>query len=299
MRLRLINPNNPTNAANVPFLQKGLLKWNAKAYSPPLNLCMVAAYTPHDFEVSLTDECVEPVNLDEAVDLVALTAYTNNAQRAYEIADAFRERSVPVVMGGVHASSLPDEALSHCDAVVIGEAEGAWQRLIEDFSQGHLQRIYKNEKMVSMSDLPVPRRDLLNPQDYVTINTIQTARGCPQNCSFCSVTRFNGRTYRFRPVADVIAEIKRLPSKSLFIVDDNIYGHRKRSKELFEAMMPLWQSSYSCSHHSIRPSRKLHRLPVQAPCCHKPVERSPTSQQVPVGPARCPALRRGRRNQSG
>ncbi len=250
MRIALINPNNPTNAANVPFLQKGLLSWNAKAYSPPLNLCMVAAYTPRDCEVSLTDECVKPIDLDEEVDLVALTAYTNNAPRAYEIADAFRERGVGVVMGGIHASSLPQEALDHCDAVVIGEAEGAWERLIEDFSRGCLQRVYRNDRLVSLSNLPLPRRDLLNPRDYVTINTLQTARGCPQNCSFCSVTRFNGRTYRFRPIADVVAEIGRLPSRNVFIVDDNIYSHRERTRELFAAMVPLglrWGSQCTIS----------------------------------------------------
>ncbi len=250
MKIELINPNNPTNAANVPFLQKGLLSWKAKAYSPPLNLCMVAAYVPEDCEVSITDECVEGIDFEKDVDLVGLTAFTNTAPRAYEIADVFRRQGVTVVMGGIHASTIPEEALEHCDAVVVGEAEGAWQRLVSDFSQGRLERIYQNDQLASLEGLPLPRRDLLQRDDYVTINTVQTTRGCPHNCSFCSVTRFNGRTYRFRPVHEVIEEIERLPSRNAFIIDDNIFSHRGRTRKLFEAMTPLgirWGSQCTIS----------------------------------------------------
>ena len=250
VRIELINPNNPTNAANVPFLQKGLFSWRAKAYSPPLNLCMVAAYTPIEVEVSITDECVKPIDFEKDVDLVGLTAYTNSAPRAYEIADAFRQRGVPVVMGGVHASTLPEEALEHCDAVAVGEAEGVWQRLISDFFRGRLERRYQNGQLACLEGLPMPRRDLLRPKDYVTINTVQTTRGCPHNCSFCSVTRFNGKTYRFRPIPEVVREIESLPSRNVFIIDDNIFSYRKRTRKLFEAMVPLgirWGSQCTIS----------------------------------------------------
>lgn len=250
MRIELINPNNPTNAANVPFLQKGLFSRDAKAYSPPLALCMVAAYTPEHIEVSITDECVKPVDFSKDVDLVGLTGFTNNAPRAYEIADTFRERGVRVVMGGIHASNLPEEALKHCDTVVVGEGEGTWQRLIRDFSQDRLAKIYQNERLVSLENLPIPRRDLLSAKDYVTINTIQTTRGCPHNCSFCSVTGFNGKTYRFRPIRDVVREIETLPSRNVFIIDDNIFGHRERTRELFKALVPLgirWGSQCTIS----------------------------------------------------
>jgi len=250
VRIELINPNNSTNAANVPFLQKGLLSWKAKAYSPPLNLCMIAAYTPDDIEVQITDECVKPIDFDKDIDLVGLTAYTNNALRAYEIANVFRQRGVPVVMGGVHASTLPEEALEHCDSVVIGEAEGAWQRLISDFSHDQLERVYKNDQLVNLEGLPIPRRDLLLSDDYVTINTIQTTRGCPHNCSFCSVTRFNGRTYRFRPIHEVVKEIESLFSSNVFIIDDNIFSNRARTQKLFNALIPLgirWGSQCTIS----------------------------------------------------
>jgi radical SAM superfamily enzyme YgiQ (UPF0313 family) len=250
LRIELINPNNPRNAANVPFLQKGLFSWHAKAYAPPLNLCMIAAYTPREFEVSITDESVRTVNFEKDTDLVGLTAYTNTAPRAYEIADTFRRRGVSVVMGGVHASTLPDEALEHCDAVVIGEAEGTWQRLLSDLLRGRLERTYQNDRLASLEGLPLPRRDLLRPDDYVTINTLQTTRGCPHNCSFCSVTRFNGRTYRFRPIEEVIHESEMLSSRNAFIIDDNILSNRERTRRLFEAMVPLglrWGSQCTIS----------------------------------------------------
>jgi len=211
---------------------------------------MVAAYTPIEVEVSITDECVKPIDFEKDVDLVGLTAYTNSAPRAYEIADAFRQRGVPVVMGGVHASTLPEEALEHCDAVVVGEAEGVWQRLISDFFHGRLERTYQNGQLVRLEGLPMPRRDLLRPEDYVTINTVQTTRGCPHNCSFCSVTRFNGKTYRFRPIPEVVREIESLPSRNVFIIDDNILSHQKRTRKLFEAMVPLgirWGSQCTIS----------------------------------------------------
>jgi len=240
MRIELINPNNPINAANVPFLQKGLFNsLKAKAYSPPLNLCTIAAYTPDDIEVSITDECVNPVDFDKKVDLVGITSLTTTSPRAYEIADGFRQRGVKVVMGGIHVSTLPDEALQHCDSVVIGEAEGVWEQLIQDFKSGKLKRRYRNGTFVDLRGFPLPRRDLLNPEDYVTINTVQTARGCPYNCNFCSVTLFNGGMYRFRSIEDVIEEIKSLPSRNVFFVDDTILTQRKRTRELLKALIPL------------------------------------------------------------
>ena len=240
MRVELINPNNPVNAANVPFLQKGLFNsLKAKAYSPPLNLCMIAGYTPRGIDVAIRDECVHSIDFDKKVDLVGITCLTTTAPRAYEIADAFRDRNVKVVMGGIHVSTLPDEALRHCDAVVIGEAEGVWEQLIGDFKSGRLKKRYQNARFVDLENRPLPRRDLLDAEDYVTVNTVQTTRGCPFKCSFCSVKLFNGGTYRFRPIKDVVEEIKTLPSRNVFFVDDTILTRRERTRLLFKSLIPL------------------------------------------------------------
>jgi radical SAM superfamily enzyme YgiQ (UPF0313 family) len=182
---------------------------------------------------------VNPIDFNKKVDMVGITSLTTTAPRAYEIADAFRDGEVTVVMGGIHVSTLPDEALMHCDSVVIGEAEGMWERLIQDFRRGKLKRRYQNGTFIDLGGLPLPRRDLLNPGDYVTANTVQTTRGCSFDCSFCSVKLFNGGTYRFRPIEDVVEEIKSLPSRNVFFVDDTILTRRERTRKFLEALVPL------------------------------------------------------------
>jgi len=220
-----------------------------KTILPPLGLAMVAALTPPDVEVFLTDENVTPIDFQKETDLVGITALTVTAQRAYEIADAFRARGVKVVLGGIHPSVLPEEASQHADAVVIGEAEGIWPNLIEDFKADKLQRIYQQHERPSMLNLPIPRRDLFAKGAYMLRNTISTTRGCPYSCSFCTVTSFFGHTYRCRPVEEIIKEIKTLNNKKLVVfVDDNIIGKPKYAKELFQALIPYkikWVSQAS------------------------------------------------------
>jgi len=157
------------------------------------------------------------------------------APRAYELAAHFRKRGIPVVMGGIHASYMPDEALRYVDTVVVGEAETTWPQLLEDFAQGRMQKMYKVCEQPEIENLLPPRRDLLRGKYFV--ETVQTGRGCPINCNFCSVTAFNGPRYRLRNIDSVIEEIKSIKSKRIFIVDDNIVGsgnkYIKRAKELF------------------------------------------------------------------
>lgn len=186
----------------------------------------------------LIDENVEQIDVDTPADWVALTCMTASAPRAYELADAFRSRGVKVVMGGIHPSVMPDEASAHADAVVVGEAEPIWQTIIEDLSAGRLKARYSDFGWADMKKMPLPRRDLLRAERYVATNVVQTARGCPHNCSFCSVTPVFGRKYRFRPVPEVVEEVRTLKGWIGF-VDDNICGHPKRGKELFEALIPL------------------------------------------------------------
>lgn len=205
---------------------------------PSLSLAALAAVTPEHWQVGLVDENIETIDFTADADLVALTAMTPQAPRAYRIAAGFRERGVPVVMGGFHASNLPDEALRHTDAVLVGEGEGIWPRLLEDFERGSLQRLYRSSAPVVMQEIPPARREIFAGKKYLFTNTIQTTRGCPFDCEFCSVTAFYGRKYRKRPVEQVLRELEALRKKNsfAFFVDDNLVGDRRYALELFSGM---------------------------------------------------------------
>ena len=233
MKIRLIDP-----AYEDPFISHSqkVIKtiWFAR-----LTLTALAALTPPEIEVKITDENVEPINFEEEVDLVGITGMVMHAKRAYEIAQRFRQRGVPVVMGGPHASRCPSEVKEHVDAVVIGEAEPVWSGLINDFKKGDLKPFYKEEAYCSMKEFPLPRLDLLRKDAYMTVNCVQTTRGCPHQCDFCHVTHFFGKTYRCRPVNDVIAEVKRLDGEFIVFIDDNVAGNRQHATELFTRLKPL------------------------------------------------------------
>lgn len=242
MKIRLIDP-----AYEHPFISHSqrVIKniWFAH-----LTLTTLAALTPPDIDVQITDENVEPIDFQEDVDLVGITGMVMHAPRAYEIASRFRQRGIPVVMGGPHASSLPLEAKEHVDAVVIGEAENVWAGLIEDVKKGGLKPFYKADAFCSMERMPYPRLELLKKNAYMTVNCVQTTRGCPYQCDFCHVTHFFGKTYRCRPVDDVIEEVKRLQGEFIVFIDDNITGNRQYAKELFARLKPLkkkWASQAS------------------------------------------------------
>lgn len=226
-RLVLVNPVNPARTS---------LTVNKSSRFPPIGLGIVAALTPGSWEVTLIDENWEPFSYQEA-DLVGITAFTAAANRAYEIAAIYRKRGVPVVMGGIHASMCNDEALRFVDTVVMGEAEDVWPKVIADFESGQLNSLYRGES-AELKNAPWPRQDLFHP-DYM-FASVQTSRGCPMDCEFCSVTAFNGRRYRRRPPEEVLAELESIPQKMLFFVDDNIIGYgsesRDRALALFKGM---------------------------------------------------------------
>jgi len=222
----------------VPATQENL-KRRKKALTPPLGMATVAALTPPEVEVSLTDENVTTVDFEKEVDLVGITALTYTAHRAYQIADTFRARGVKVVMGGIHPSVMPEEASQHVDAVVVGEAEGIWPAVIDDFKENKLRRIYRQDKHPALTSLPIPRRDLYAKDAYYFRNTLWATRGCPYSCSFCSVSTVFGRKYRCRPVDEITKEIETLDRKKIIgFVDDNIAGNAKFAKELFRALIP-------------------------------------------------------------
>ena len=205
---------------------------------PPLNLTIIAALTPENYEVRIIDEAFDDIDYGTDVDLVGITCMTPLAPRAYEISREFRKRGVPVVLGGIHPSMMPEEAGQFADSVIVGEGEDLWPLLLEDFSNGRMQEFYRVEDRPDITFLPAPRRDLLTNKYFV--QTVQTSRGCPHNCKFCSVTLFNGGQYRMRDIDRVIAEINGIPDKQLFIIDDNIIGSGpnsiKRAFSLFDRL---------------------------------------------------------------
>lgn len=199
---------------------------------------MLAALTPADVEVSIEDENVQEINFQDRPDLVAISIMTPLANRGYAIADRFRQMSIPVVMGGFHATWMAEEAGQHADAVVLGEAEKVWPRVLEDFKKGALQRFYKASDLAVLKGLPLPRRDLLKKGGYFFINTMQISRGCPFHCDFCSVTAFYGHTYRLRPLEEVRREVEllRQGNEFIFFVDDNIIGNPVYAMDLFSLL---------------------------------------------------------------
>lgn len=227
-KLLLINPSN---------IHKGLGNLRSTAW-PPLNLPYIASLTPDHYEIEVIDENIKPFEFKHA-DIVGITSYTSQVNRGYEIAQLYRARGIKTVMGGIHVSMMPEEALNFCDAVVIGEAESVWPKLLVDFEKGSLKKRYIGE-WTNLQNLPVPRRDILL-NDYYIWGSIQTSRGCPMNCSFCSVTAFNGRRYRRRILDEVVAELKQIPQKNVLITDDNIIGYTEEdrcwAKEFFKKIV--------------------------------------------------------------
>ncbi len=204
----------------------------------PLGLAYVAAVTPSNWDVKIADENIDKFELEE-VDLIGITAFTSNINRAYQIARMYRERKIKVIIGGIHASMLPDEALQYADAVVVGEVEGIWERVINDFENSRLSPKYIGPQIDLARFNIMPRRDLLHP-NYLW-NSVQTSRGCPFNCNFCSVSRYLGKEYRQRRTKDVLDELEEIKGEYIAFVDDNLIGYSPESKskaiELFEGMI--------------------------------------------------------------
>ena len=232
MKILLIMPN-----ANIHKLHLG--KWHISFREAPLTLTTLAALIPSELnpEIKIVDESVEHIPFKEHYDLVGISCLTGTAKRAYQIADSFRARGVFVVLGGIHVSLVPYEALRHADSIVVGFAEQSWPQLLKDFSKGQIKRIYKDPGS-KLNGLPNPRRDLQRRLAYLNPHTVFATRGCKRSCDFCTVSAlpFGWHT---RPIGEVIDEIKKIKSRRIAFNDVSLLEDREYAKELFSALIPL------------------------------------------------------------
>ena len=218
----------------------GQISRSGKAGFARITLTTLAALVPPEHEVVIHDARLSAPDYEGNWDLVGFTGMTCEIPHVYAMADRFRAAGTRVVIGGYHASALPEEARRHADIVVVGEAETLWPRILAECAAGHPRRaIYQNETFVDMRQMVIPRRDLLDQNMYAVLNTLQATRGCPFNCEYCAVTKFFGRSYRCRPVADVVDEIKGRPERRWMFLDDNLIANPEYAKELFRELIPL------------------------------------------------------------
>ena len=259
MKLFLINPSRGKNAKGDFWDFKFERKILGQTSLIPLFLPTIAGATPKDVETRIIDEKVEEINFDEKVDIVGIGGMTSNITRAYEIADEYRSRGVKVVLGGIHASMMPEEASKHADSVVVGEADCLWPEVINDFKENRLKNNYKFTSYPNLEEISLPRHDLVKSEKYV-INQVQTTRGCPFDCEFCSVKVFSGQQFRLKKIDRIIEEIKSLKDsyhinvfgyklkapKTLLFADDNLFGNKSHSKKLLEAIIPMKLTDWYC-----------------------------------------------------
>ncbi len=213
--------------------------WRPIKYSlfPPLGLATLAGYLSPDDEIEIQDQHVERLNLNDRPDLVLIQVYITNAYRAYKIADHYRSSGAYVLLGGLHVTSLPDEAAQHADTIFLGPAEETFPRFLRDFKNNKPQKIYSSS-IRTLEKIPPIRRDLIKRNRYLVPNSIVVTRGCPHHCDFCYKDAFfeGGKSFYTQRVDDALNEIDRLPGKHLYFLDDHLLGHVKFAGELFEGM---------------------------------------------------------------
>lgn len=232
-RIHLISPRGPLYRHRTGI-------WKRSLRYAPLTLTTLASLVPEELgaTVTIVDEGIADVDLDVEADLVGISAITGTAPRSYELAAHYRRRGIPVVLGGVHPTLVPDEAARHADAVVVGYAEQTWPELLRDHAAGRLRARYDQGSSVDLSNLPLPRRDMLPSRNYTTMNTLEATRGCIYKCEFCVVPSAWGRPIH-KPVADVVADVRRMDGRKVVFLDLNIIADVDYAKELFTALAPL------------------------------------------------------------
>ena len=245
------------------FVESGAYRFLTHVVFSPLHLGILAALS-EGHEVKVVDQDWDEVPLDGNYDLVGLTATTFTSQRAFAIADGFRKRGIPVVMGGVHACLMPEECLEHADAVVVGEAEYVWPKLLADVAAGALQRTYQQERPTDMDDVPIPRRDLLRQDPR--IGTIQATRGCHHACRFCYLPSVPWHQHRRRSLDKVYEELAGMRQKIVFFVDDNLFVDEEYAIALSDKIAPLKKSWTVQAPTTITNNLKLLRAMQKSGC---------------------------------
>lgn len=213
----------------------------------PLVIALLSSLTPANIQKVFFDDRIENINYDDPTDLVAISVETFTAKRAYQISDEYRKRGINVVMGGFHPTLMPHDAKLHADAVVIGEAEGVWQEVLNDAAEAKLKEFYQKTEWTLLDGLQ-PDRSIYNNKRYLKLALVESGRGCKFNCNFCSICAFFRQTYRPRPISGVVKEIQSIRNKTIFFIDDNIAADMNRAKNLFRALIPLgirWISQIS------------------------------------------------------
>lgn len=236
---------------------------------PPLGLATLAGATPDDWEIRLIDENVEDIDLDTDYQLIAIGCMTANSARAYQLANEFRRRGKTVILGGPHVTVCQHEALQHADSIVVGDAETIWSTVLDDYLNNRLQRIYTvTPDLNSINQFVFPRRELYKTNAYFCVNSLQTTRGCPHTCSFCSIASRYNRRYGKKSIQDIYREIESLKDKNkpLFFVDDNIFVDRERSKELLRGLIKYNIRWWSQTDINIIQDRELLELTKESGC---------------------------------
>lgn len=234
----------------------------------PITLTTLAGLVPPeiDADIEIVDEGVQVLDRDTRADLVAISIITGTAPRGYEIADHFRSRGIPVVLGGVHPTLMPEEARMHADTVVTGYAEKTWPMLLRDFSNGGMKDIYSSDPDMVLQDIPLPRRDLLDRRKFISVNSVQATRGCLQRCKFCVVhVLCRGKMY-LRPVGEVIREIETLEGREVIFLDPSPLEDVGYAKELFRALVPLGKKWVGLATTKVTDDPELLSLMVSSGC---------------------------------
>ncbi len=231
----------------------------------PLQLAIIAGLVKKPDEVIMYDDRLEPIPFDEKTDLVCITVDSFNAHRAYEISAEFKKRGVKVILGGMHVSLLPDEAVQYADSIVVGDAEPIWDQLINDAKQNKLQKTY-SATFGLPQDGHFPDRSIFKGKKYLPISLMQFSRGCKFNCTFCSVSKFFKHSHKCRKIDDVLHEIEKDKLKTILFVDDNMVSNKKELKILLRELIPLKIKRASQSSIDMAKDKELLKLMVDSGC---------------------------------